>query len=789
MNKLLFATGILSAALIAFQLSLIQVLSIVQWYHFAYMVISVALLGFGAAASVLAITRKKIIAHAGILIPWIMVITGVTMSLVTGISQHPFIRFDSYLLFAENRQASNLILSYFLFFIPFFSGALALGLIFIKNAGKIGVIYFANLVGSGVGGIIALVLTGIYFPNQLPAVIAILPVIAGIILLLPVKGFLKIGSIILAAGIVVWKLIVPPQLVLSQYKDLSKAMLLPGATITSEIASPYGVLQTVSSPVLRYAPGMSLASGGTAQVKLAAFINGDWFGSVTNWKRSDTSIILDYTTFALPYVMAKRQDVLLLRSGTGMEVAHALKHGARKIVAIEPNVVVTSTLMNIFPVETDSLYQHPAVTLYNLEPRTFLLMDTSRYDLIALPMIGTFGGSAGLYALQEQFFLTKESFRESWMKLKPGGALTATSWMDYPVRNPLKILSTMVSVLRDEGIKNPAEYITAVRSWGTITFTMNRSPVKQDEINNTRTFCEQMMFDPAILTGLQPGERTAFNQLQDSSFFNYLDIILSGDNDQLLKDYDFNIQPATDNKPYFSQFIKIWHFKRLADFFGDRSLPFFEIGYVIVIVTFVQISIVSILLVILPLFRIGWRVKKFSIILYFTGIGLGFMFVEMIFIQRFILYFGNPVYSVCAVITSLLVSSGIGSYTSGYFSDKKRTVIIFAAIVGLLLLYSLFFTEVLLQTIHLNLFFKVLVLITLISPLGFCMGIPFPLGIARVSKINPDVVPWAWGINGCVSVISTALATIVSVEMGFSWVMLMAAFAYCLPLVAQLAIK
>jgi hypothetical protein len=201
-----------------------------------------------------------------------------------------------------------------------------------------------------------------------------------------------------------------------------------------------------------------------------------------------------------------------------------------------------------------------------------------------------------------------------------------------------------------------------------------------------------------------------------------------------------------------------------------------------------QIFIASFVLILLPLFKIGWKSKnKLDVILYFTGIGLGYMFVEMVFIQRFILYFGNPVYSASAVITSLLVFSGIGSNASKRLTGKRnRMILIFGFIVSILLIYSLILTPVLQQTIHLPLIIKLLIVVALTGPLAFFMGMPFPTALSRLSKLNAEVVPWAWGINGCVSVISTALAAIVAIEMGFMWVMLFAALAYCLPLIVQL---
>ena len=520
---------------------------------------------------------------------------------------------------------------------------------------------------------------------------------------------------------------------------------------------------------------------------MAAFINGDWFGGVTDWKKTDSSMILDYTTSSLPYRMAERKNVLVLQSGTGIDVAHALSRHAKNIVAVEANPVIVSTLKNQFASETDSLFDHPHVSVHNLEPRTFLSMDTTQFDLIALPIVGNFGGSSGLYALREQFLLTKEAFRDMWLKLNTGGVISITSWMDYPIRNPLKILATMVEVLRESGIQNPTDNIVAIRSWATITFVMTKTPLEENEIKTIRSFCEEMMFDPAILPQLSPEERTRYNQFQDDRFFDYVDKITSSDQETFYEDYDFNIKPASDNRPYFSQYIKWSNLERLTQFFGNRSIPFFEIGYLLVIITLIQISMASFVLILLPLFRIRWKGEsKAGIILYFGGIGLGYMFIEMVFIQRFILYFGNPVYAASAVITCLLIFSGLGSYHSNYFAlYKKRRLKIFILIVLILFAYSLILTPVLQQTVHVNMFLKLLVVFLIIAPLAFCMGIPFPLGLSQISKMGSASITWAWGINGCVSVISTALATIVAVEMGFTWVMLFAALAYCLPLFVQ----
>ena len=225
-----------------------QILSVVQWYHFAYMVISVALLGFGAAGTVVSIFRKALLLNIETILPALMMGTAIAMALVTDVSQLAFIRFDSYLLFAEHGHIGKLVITYLLFFVPFFLGALAIGLVFIKYVDEIGKIYFANLLGSAAGGIFALALISLFFPKQLPALISILPLLSGLVIIKKNKVFFHAGFVLIAAIVITWKLIQPPQLVLSQYKDLSKTLLLPDAKITSEKSSSFGLIQTVTSP-------------------------------------------------------------------------------------------------------------------------------------------------------------------------------------------------------------------------------------------------------------------------------------------------------------------------------------------------------------------------------------------------------------------------------------------------------------------------------------------------------------------------------------------------------------
>ncbi|MFA7065929.1 MAG: hypothetical protein WC199_04015, partial [Dysgonamonadaceae bacterium] len=157
-RKIYLSLGLLSASLIAFQLALMQLISAVQWNHFAYMVISIALLGFGASGTLLALTRKWFERHAEFALYLLMILTGVSMSGIILFSSALFGKFDTYLIFVDLSNVKYLVLSYFSFFIPFFFGALAIGLIYIQYVNRIGTMYFADLLGSGLGGIFLLLL-------------------------------------------------------------------------------------------------------------------------------------------------------------------------------------------------------------------------------------------------------------------------------------------------------------------------------------------------------------------------------------------------------------------------------------------------------------------------------------------------------------------------------------------------------------------------------------------------------------------------------------------------------
>ncbi len=779
------AIGLISAAIIAFQLILMQILSYVQWYHFAYMIISIALLGFGAAGTFLTIFQQKLEKNYYTLFPFLLIVTAILIPVVVGIANSEAVRFDSLLIFQDSRHIGKLILTYFIFFLPFLTGALAIGMSFSKFADQIGKIYFSNLIGSGIGGIIAIFFMQWIIPEQQSFAVAILAFVGGIVSLPKNKKKLIRIIVPLSTLILIILFFYPPQLTPSEYKDISKTMLLPDAKVEYRKSTPHGFVEIVSSPVLRYAPGVSLAYRDSFPVRKVVFNNGNWMGCLLPQPlEANETNILDYTPQALPYHIDNIKNALIINAGTGENVLLALSHQVARITANETNPEIFNILRQSF----EGFYQ---VQPYQTMPRTLLTPDTNKYDLIELPIVGSFFGNSGLNAVEPRYELTIEALREMWNKLSEKGMISLSCWMDYPVRNAYRLLATISLLLDENDIAHPPHHVVAIRSWCAITFLVKKSPFKRDEINKVRLFCENRMFDPLVLPEKQEIERDKYNILQDTTFFTHIDQLLSHEKETLIRQYPYRIHPTTDDRPFFFQFVRFKQIPQLISSIREKNFPFLDIGYVLIILTFVQIVFIAAIFILLPLSFRPWKSRnKKWVLMYFSGLGLAYMFLEMVFIQHFTFYFGEPTYAASATLGILLFASGLGSYYSGKSqNNKKMRLAIPLVIAAILVLYAFVLSPILTATIGIALPLKITIAVVLLGTLGFFLGMPFPIGIDYLSGKNTDDIPWAWALNGYFSVISTVLATIISVELGYLLLLSMAAFIYALVSISNVWIK
>ncbi|MDH3454354.1 MAG: hypothetical protein OEL80_04330, partial [Desulfuromonadales bacterium] len=760
LNRRHLCLVLISAGLLAFQIALLQILATSQWHHFANFVISIALLGFGSAGTALSLARSWLVARQQQLLPLLLCASAVTLAAALGLTQRLIGGFDSLLLFVAPGEMLRLAGVAFLLMLPFFFGALAIGLVFTVETERIGSYYFANLLGSGLGTLLGLVGLTLLLPQQLPPYAALLALAAGGVLLPGATTRATRIGMLLGLALVVATLFQPTRLQLSQYKDLSRALDLPEATIVAHRPAASGQVHIVASPVLRNAPGVSLNWSGAIPRSQAVFINGDLVGSLPPPPGADNP--RDASTYALAYALRTPHQVLVLNAGTGADVAQAVAKGAGLVVAVEAHGALTEVLRSNAPQSFGRLLVDPRVSWQSASPRTWLARDRQSYDLVILPEVGGFGGNSGLFALHEQPLLTREALQQAWQRLTLQGVLTVTAWVDYPVRSPVRLLASLVETLVGEGVADPVAHIAALRSWGTVTFCLKRSAYTAEELDRIRAFAARWAFDPVLLPDLQPQERQRYNRLQDDSLFTLFDATIADGRESLYRDYALRVWPVSDDQPFFSQFLRWGRLGTLAELYGQRSLPFLELGMLVSGLAALVLAMLAALLIMLPLTRLARQQRhSWQTPLYFGGLGLGYMWTELALIHSFVFYLGQPVYAATLVVGVLLAGSAIGSALTDRFNNlqPRRWAAVVAVTLGL---YALLLTPLLQATLPLPLLERVTLAVLILIPAAVVMGMPFPLGLRLLNRVHSAEVPWAWGINGCFSVVGAAVATLIA---------------------------
>lgn len=785
-----FIAAILSAAILAYQLVLMQLLSISHWYHFAYMVISVALLGFGASGTLLALSRDWMLGRFDALVSWCCIGFSVAALGCVHLSQQ--MEFIPFLVVWQPWKAWSIVIYAFLLLIPFLLGALTIGLIFTKHTSHISHLYFANLVGSAVGGIGGLALMWWIFPEDLPRAIAFLGLLAAALSLWRVRRQFSVlfPALAVVALFVVWQLAVPLSIRVSEYKSLSKTLNLPDARIVREVQSPYGFIQLVESDVLRYAPGLSLSYTEPVPRQVGIFKNAEWVGaSVAPQPHSAPIEYLQYTTSALPYTLRTFDSICIIGVGSGSEVLTALSANPKSIVGIELDPLLLSTSREYLEKTLAQLQFSGTVRFIAAEGRGFLTRSDERFDLIAIPLLEGFStGATGIYGITENYLFTVESFSLILSRLRQDGFFAVTEWIKVPERSVLKLVATLLEALENSGVNDPAQHLAAIRSWGTATVLVKRSPLETKETDRIRKFCDERGFDLMYLPGIKEEETNRYHQLQQTSYYEAISTMLSAEREEFIAEYPFDIAPARDRHPYFGHFLRWKNLSWFIEQVGREGVPFLEWGYVVIVATFVLILVMSFALIMLPLIvlkRKGVRASAFpKPLLYFGGIGLGYMLLEMVFIQKFTLFLAHPLYSVSAVVTGMLLFSGLGSLAIRASAGVPLLTLrwIFTGIFLLSIVYMIALPAIFAGLIHLSDFWRYGIAVILIAPIAFLMGMPFPAALARLNGLNAALVPWAWGGNGFASVVSAVLAVILSVEFGFSFVFLLAAGCYLVAL-------
>jgi hypothetical protein len=787
-----FAIALLSAGALAYEVLLMRLFSIVQWHHFAYMVISLALLGYGVSGTFLSLAQGWLLRRFNAAFCINLGLFGLTSVACYLLAQR--VPFNPEAVLWDLRQPLRLLTMYLLLATPFFFAANAVALAFIGFRGQIARAYAADLLGAGLGSLSVIALLLLEPPLPALGIIGAL----GLVSLLVAVWQLRLARRALwsaAAIALTLALAVATQqakLELSPYKELSQILRINGTDIVTETSGPLGLLSVVESKQvpLRHAPGLSLMAQDEPPAQVAVFSDGAGMTVINDGNAAPASYrYLDQLTWALPYHLLTPGKVLVLGAGGGTEVLQARQQGVAEIDAVELNSQMIELVRGPYGDFSGQLYSQPGVRVYAAEARGFVASGANRYDLIQLPLLDSFAtSSARLYALNESYLYTVEALTTFIEHLNPGGYLAISRWINLPPRDTLKLFATAVTALEQAGIAEPGERLILIRGWQTSTLLIKNGTVTAGEAEAVRQFAAERAFDVCWFPGIQAQETNRYNLLEEAYFYDAARTLLGPEREQFLEHYKFNLTPATDDQPYFFQFFK-W--RTLPEILGSRDrggMPLLEWGYLVLVATLAQALIASVALILLPLVVLRRRsarqgtTHKGRVLVYFSAIGLAFFFIEMAFIQRFILFLHHPLYATSVVLTGFLVFAGMGSAFSRRLAQANRqrqgvgAAVLGIAVVSMFYLLSLepLFEQLLAWPIAA----KIAVTLILIMPLAFCMGLPFPLALDRLGRVSPALIPWAWGVNGCASVVSAVLATLLAIQFGFHTVILAAVMLY-----------
>jgi hypothetical protein len=808
-NKLkLSSVFLLSIALIAYELSIMRVFSVGNWSTFGSLVISTALLGFGVSGTLLTFVISRIRKRID---SW-MIYSGMlfvpTMALGHIVGQ--FIPFSPIFIGSDPDQILWLAGYYICYGVPFFFGALFIGLSFIALESRIHQIYFWNMLGSGLGGLLILLLMYVLPPDSLVIPVLLIAFAANILCALTRNestrkleiqaGILVASTACLAASLAA--MFLWGDIRVSEYKAISYVRKYPDMTTVHRSFSPVGEMTVFASPSFHFAPGLS----DVAIIKLdtlptqpfwGLYVDGNGPIGIMGKMQGNEAEYADFLPMAAPYAILNEPRVLVVNLAGGISAQVAKAKGARKVTVMEQNSDLLR-LMRDDPriaVFTGNLFRDPLIDVRLGEARAHCVQNSSAYDLVEISLIDSIGLSdSGGYPVQENYTYTAEAITEYMNSLKDNGVLSITVWNRLnPPRNVLKLLSTVVTSLRMQGVEHPENRIFMFDLFlSTATILVKKTDFTSGEIYDLSSFARQKSFtldyspsmekstkDLSLILGTyqrhfqnneQPTENLDFSP---SDFYHLaLEELLAGRQEQLYRDYVFDIRPMHDYRPYYTGFLKLASVFMYLDQIQDVSEDW---GFLLQLGILAQAIVLGLLVILMPV--IGrWkelfkrRRGTVGVIFYFACLGLGYMMVEVFLIQRLVFILTDPIFSVSIVITCMLILSGVGNLVASRLSSARRVVvrIACAAIVAMAVFYIFGLSQVLSHFRDQSMIVRILISVAAIAPCAFFMGVPFPDGLDALSEHRPGLLPWAWGMNGGLSVAGTALAWTLTVSAGFN---------------------
>jgi hypothetical protein len=760
-RRLLFA-GIFLIALsgLVLEVSITRIFSAAIWYHFAFVAVSVALVGLGASGLVVQHRVKKLKGK------WA---ENLTIYSAWGIAI--FIPITLFVMHALASQVIYLPLFMILFSVPFFLVGIIISAAFNAFASVAGRLYAADLIGASVGALLVvlfLVLTG---GEGATLIVGLIAAIGGTIFSRIAKNTKKtvvslmfvafaLSLIILNHATQIFAIPTDP----TAQKDLPIYLREhPGSEIVKTEWNSFSRIDVVEG-----------GAGGEGLVA-KVFIDGGAGTNIISWdgkteSRQELSTWMQY----LPFKMMQDPKVLVIGSGGGRDVVASLVSGSKDVTSVEINPIIYETVKS-YGDRAGNVYSHEYVRSYVDEGRSFITRSSEKYDIVYVPFVDTWASvSSGGLSVSENFLYTLQGFQQYYDHLTDTGKIVTVRWLiDAP-----RFISTYAKLLEQNGIPQDQldRHLIMVTSDSytqdpSVTMVIfSKSPFTDEEIRFFSQSFSQYGYKPILVPGQimrEPYSALLNGQINLDQFYNM---------------FETKVYPVTDDNPYFLSF--------------EKPLP-----GVVEVLLYASVGIVAIFLLVPFAWmkrrreeEVGTKKSEIGIatmIPYFAALGMGFILIELALLQKLILLMGNPTMTFALLLFTLLISSGAGSLLSARIAknNMKNLVFIIGGIAGLGILYFLFLPPIIYSTIAEPIEAKAAVSIAILAPIGFLMGMPLPTGMRLLKVHRPDYIPWMWAVNGAFSVLGAVLAIALGIMYGSSLAMILGILIYLVALGISFASK
>jgi spermidine synthase len=833
-----------SAAVIALQIAVMRIFAVGSWSHFGSLVVSLAMLGFGVSSVALCLAERWFAAHWRKAAGCALASFGPLAVGVDLIAQQ--IPFNAIFIISDPAQKWRLAANFVLYMVPFLAGALFLGIVFVRAGEAFGRVYFADLVGAGAAGLAMFGVMYVVAPEDLILAPTALAGAAAACWFFGFRQWLGLGTaLILTAAAAMAHLALPgafgiQKLAVSDYKGIAYVRRFPDRRPIYRAVSPFGDLEIYASSYLHFAPGLSDNAAFNlpeipADAYVGLYLDGD--GPTGIMRRSSVSqtAYFRFLPMYYPYVVQSRPNVFIAQFGGGISTLVALRSNASSVTVAESNPAVLRAFRDraLRQFTGDVLGE---VRVIPNDGRLFLERSSNRYDVVDLSLTDSTGlSNPGGFPVVEKYDYTEEAMETYIRALKPGGVLAVTVWnKEEPSKSVLKLYATIGQAARAVS-RTPiaGSFFVAASYLSTTTVLYRKGGFTAEQLKKLTSYTGDMSFDVIYAPGVHFDTANAASVLSDYRRMIFGDSPGDGSNsgaaapstdqvapaqrsgsdasteplpstliDRLVwqdlvanrwrdfsDHYVFDSRPLSDDRPYFAGYVK----------FGDLIAALAQVdqlqddwGYLTIWVTFAVAFAAAVLLVLSPVL-LRWRLAfsrqtgKIGAVTYFACLGVGYMMVEIALLARFVLPLENATVSAATVIAGMLIFSGLGSFAAGKIGQSVHLALplILGAIAGLLFLYGVALDPPLRWIGAQPYAARAAFSLALIAPPAFLMGFPMPSAMALLAKQGKSsLFIWAWGINGCCSVLGAAAAPILAVQMGLSFVLGVSACGYLMAIPA-----